>query len=258
VTELEIVTFAEPSSHRAIARLFAGRKRLWTSIFILTLTSVEPASAQSPFQDLSFESASIVPANSGDSDNIKAAPALPGWTVYYGATPQGTIDYDEASVGYANVSLFSSSCRQGAPFGLIQGRYYVLLQEGLFGSSRPGDPPPWATASIAQTGLVPITATGLTFRASIAQITVSLGGTMLPLDVLDSGQGYATYECDVSQFAGQTAQLKFTAGDPTVYLDDICFSSAPVAPVPEPVGLALFALGGTLLWWRRGVRRNAR
>ena len=141
--------------------------------------------------------------NFGDSDNIKAAPALPGWTVYYGTTTQGSIDYNDASVGGVNVSLFSSACRQGAPFGLIQGRYYVLLQEGLFGSSRPGDPLPWATASIAQTGQVPTSATSLTFRASIAQLTVSLGRTMLPR-FLDHFRVARHTNANVGQFcAGQ-------------------------------------------------------
>jgi hypothetical protein len=250
--------FAETVSDNAILRAFAGRRMLLACVSLLALSQVQRASAQIAFQDLDFESASVVPAKFGDNDDIKSGPALPGWTVYYGTTPQGTIEYNDPSVAGASVSLLSSSYRHGAPSGLIQGRYYVLLQEGLFGSSQPGDPPPWATASIAQTAQVPITATTMTFRASIAQLTVSLGGTVLPLDVLNSYQGYDIYQCDVSQFAGQTAQLEFTAGDPTVYLDDISFSSTPVLPAPEPASMGLFAIGGALLWWRRGVREKGR
>jgi len=258
VVEGELVTFAEPSSHQAIARRVAGQRFLWTCVFLLALCQVQPTSAQIAFQDLDFESASVVPAKSGDNDDIKAGPALPGWTVFYGTSPQTTIEYNDPSVGDASASLLNSSYRHGAPSGLIQGRYYMLLQEGASGSSHPGDEAPWETVSIAQTAQVPISAASMTFRASIAQLTVSLGGTVLPLNVLDSYQGYDIYECDVSQFSGQTAQLEFTAGDPTVYLDDISFSSTPVLPAPEPASLGLFAIGGALLWWRRGAREKGR
>jgi hypothetical protein len=226
----------------------AGRALGLACVFLLALTVTRRAGAQGTFQDLDFESGAIVPMNYGGTTDIQAGSALPGWTVYYGKTPQTSLCYDSASVGGANVSLLSSAWRGGEPPGLIHGRYCLLLQEGYSGSAQPGDQQPWETVSIAQTAQVPASAMSLTFRASVADLTVTLGGTVLSLDVLNSYQGYDVYECDVSQFAGQTAQLEFTAGDPTVYLDDISFSPAPV---PEPATLGIFVAGGALLWWRR-------
>jgi hypothetical protein len=223
-------------------------------VCLLVLTAAGHAGAQGTFQNLDFESATIVPMNPGDTADIKAGSALPGWTVFYGKTQQASICYDCASVGGANISLLGSTWRGGAPPGLSHGRYYVLLQEGACGTAQPGDQQPWETVSIAQTAQVPDSAVSLTFRASVADLTVTLGGTVLSLDVLNSCQGYDVYECDVSQFAGKTAQLEFTAGDPTVYLDDISFSPAPV---PEPATLGIFVAGGALLW-RRGAARRKR
>ena len=231
----------------------AGRALGWACVFLLALTVVRRARAQGSFQNLDFESGAIVPMTSGDATDIKAGSALPGWTVYYGKTSQASIGCDSASVGGANVSLLGSAWRGGAPQGLIHGRYYLLLQEGNSGSAQPGDQPPWETVSIAQTAQVPASAMSLTFRASVADLTVFLGGEALPLNVLSSCQGYDIYECDVSRFAGQTEQLEFTGGDPTVYLDDISFSPAPV---PEPAALGLFLTGGALFWRRRAARGN--
>lgn len=224
-------------------------------VCLLALTAAGHAGAQSSFQNLDFESAAIVPMNPGGTTDINAGSALPGWTVFYGKTQQASISYNSASVGGANISLLSSTWRGGAPAGLIHGRYYVLLQEGTCGSAQPGDQQPWETVSIAQTAQVPVSAVSLTFRASVADLTVTLGGTVLSMDALNSYQGYDDYECDVSQFAGKTAQLEFTAGDPIVYLDDISFSPAPV---PEPATPWIFLAGGAVLWWcRRSFRIRA-
>jgi hypothetical protein len=231
----------------------AGRALGLACVFLLALTVVRRAGAQGTFQDLDFESGAIVPMNYGDTAEIEAGSALPGWTVYYGKTQQASLCYDNASVGGANVSLLSSAWRGGTPSGMIHGRYCLLLQEGYSGSAQPGDQQPWETVSLAQTAQVPASAMSLSFRASVADLTVSLGGTVLSLNVLNSCQGYDVYECDVSQFASQTSLLEFTAGDPTVYLDDISFSPAPV---PEPTALGLFLAGGALLWWRRAAGRN--
>jgi hypothetical protein len=231
--------------------LNAGRGWHWTRICLLASTVVARAWGQDPFQDLDFQSGAIVRMNSDDPSEISACSALPGWTVYYGKTHETTIGYNLASIGQANVSLLSSGWRDGAPPGFARGGYYLLLQEGSYGSSQPGDEPSWETVSLAQTAQIPATAMSMTFRASVAQLTVFLDGTVLPVEVLDSGRGYDTYECDVSQFAGETAQLEFTAGDPTVYLDDIRFS--PV-PVPEPLAARVFLAGGALLLWRRAFR----
>jgi hypothetical protein len=246
VRESELVTNSDVVS-------FLTKARRWVGAGLLLAFLTWNAAAQKSFQDLNFDSGSIAPARSGDDDDILASAALPGWSVNYGSAQQEIIGYNRSSDDRANVSLLTSSFRHGAPQGMLHGRYYLLLQEGTYGSFQPGDEPLWETVSISQTAEVPTTAASLTFDASIAQFTVSLDGTVLPLDVLQACKGYDVYACDVSEWAGETAQLKFTADDPTVYLDDICFSSSPV---PEPAALMPFALCAGLSWWLCFGRRG--
>jgi hypothetical protein len=235
----------------------AYRRRLKTAIrggfaASLALSLTWRAMAGPAFTNLNFGSARIVPAKPGDYSEIVASSALPGWTVYYGATPQSTIGYDQTSIENANASLFDSACRTGAPSGFTDGGYYLLLQEGDLGSSMPGDTPPWVAVSIAQTAEIPPSANTLTFRASVAQFTVFFGSTLLPVTVQSSHQGFDIYDCDISALAGQTGELRFTACDPTVYLDDIQFLSSAV---PEPGSLGLLGAGALMVSLIRGGSR---
>jgi hypothetical protein len=103
-------------------------------------------------------------------------------------------------------------------------------------------------ASLFQTGLVPAGTKTLSFFAdSYGPFSVSLGGTNLNLISSPvAGQNYALYEADISAFAGQTAELQFTAFAQNPYdnqihwlsLDDILLS--PDA-IPEPGAFALTA-----------------
>jgi hypothetical protein len=55
----------------------------------------------------------------------------------------------------------------------------------------------------------------------------------------------------MSQFAGQTGELRFTAVNSSGRLDFIQFSNQPI---PEPSTVGLFAIGVLLLGWRsRGL-----
>ena len=91
-----------------------------------------------------------------------------------------------------------------------------------------------------------------------ASLTVSFGGNSLSPVMLSSGQSpsgqlYGVYGVNITQYAGETGQLEFTAvannnGPSWTELDDITFS--PNA-VPEPNTLALILLGGlALVRWR--------
>jgi hypothetical protein len=64
---------------------------------------------------------------------------------------------------------------------------------------------------------------------------------------------------DISSFAGQTGELRFTAPVTLLsfnipYLDNIQFS---IEPIPEPGTLGLFALGALLLGWRPWRRKKS-
>ena len=90
-------------------------------------------------------------------------------------------------------------------------------------------------------------------------LAVSLNGQALNTLLYSASSGYNTYAADVSSFAGQTANLAFSAvssypaGFEIFVLDDISFSPTVA---PEPSALGLFALGGLLLGCRRW--RNSR
>ena len=153
----------------------------------------------------------------------------------------------------------------------------IVLQDNTSGDSRfgkftvslvSGFPPGGigsGAASLAQVGAVPANAKTLlfeteTFGTKVGKYTLAyLGGKSLsPVFVAPGLVGV-----DVSAFAGQTAELRFTApfvpdtifGGQTFFpLDNIRFSS--VALVPEPSTWAVVGCGGLALWAMRGLRRS--
>jgi hypothetical protein len=195
------------------------------------------------FVNLDFESAQIIPASGSLPNGIDTTNALPGWTIFVGATRQSQITYNNPALGATWVYLNATN---GAN---ISGNFSVVLQGGLSASA----------ASITQTGLVPASAMSLFFEAqpSVGTLQVSLGGQNLSFIALSVGVNYTLYAADISAFAGQTQQLTFSALQDSQHLynnwniDNIQFSSTAV---PEPGTLALVGLGSALLaarQWRK-------
>jgi hypothetical protein len=198
------------------------------------------ASAQN-FQNLDFESPDLSGYSAGAS--IPLSIGLPGWDAYYGSGINRTI--------VTNIFYGGHPGPGGAPQGL------TLLSTNLHQTTLQGalslmlvSPFAASPATIFQTGMVPTSATSLRFRVegSFTNInfTVSFGGQTLAVHPLANRDGYILYGVDVSSFAGQTAELDFTAvpsldlGGRTV-LDGIEFSAVAI---PEPaihcfLGLAL-------------------
>lgn len=119
---------------------------------------------------------------------------------------------------------------------------------------------------MAQTGLVPAGTESLWFKAhlefwgSSASFGVTLGGETLSLIPVQAGTNYILYAADVHTWAGQTAELDFTAfaqrphiGAVNLFLDSIQFSTQVV---PEPGVFGLCVLGAVLLGWRVVGRRR--
>ena len=209
---------------------------------IFALSIVFNSHAQGIFQNLNFE-LPVQPLIRDENAQVPTANAIPGWTAYFGSTPLPTIVYDSVSIGRASVSLQDAKY----VYGPIQGNYSVLLQPSNFGVT---------SAAVGQIGEIPATALALRFYGSMSLI-VTFGGQPLELVKIGSGPNYDQIAADISPFAGQTGELRFTAADLPVhnlmYLDAIRFS--PVA-VPEPSVYSLLAFGLFGLGWRAHHRHQ--
>ena len=190
------------------------------------------------FQDLDFEAPTFVPAGSGYQGSVDPDLALPGWTAYWGTTPAPFILHDNEFLDSAGISILDTNGLYGYSLlsQTLEGQYTLLLQGGFSLTSYPNR----QSVAVAQTGQIPSWARSMTFLVSGQNFDVSVGGQSRPLINGDS--------VDVSAFAGQTVEIRFTAFPQPppglainfVYLDDISFSPVSV-PEPATIGLLLAA-----------------
>ena len=180
-----------------------------------------------------------------------------------GGVQQTAALYDTATLDTSAISIIDDlwSNPFGRPAGPIQGDFTAILIAGL-SPTLPGAQP--VDVRLAQTGLVPVGTDSLEFKALTywsdpsQSFAVSLGGQTLSLIPLQAGTNYTLYGADIHDWAGQTAELAFTAIaenphviDNYLYLDSIQFSTEPI---PEPGVFALLALGVSVVGW--GVLRR--
>ena len=226
-----------------------------TVLFVCVVLIVLPGRAQSTFQNLGFESATVPDLPAGQYGGyVSSTQAIPAWTVYLGTDQVTQVLQNNITLGTAAVGLlgpnWTASMGIGFVGGIIESNYSVVLQAGQ-------DPfslrPAVVNASISQVGLVPANAQSLQLKTagtSYGIVSVSFAGQNLPLVALEtSNPNYTLYGANISAFAGQSGALTFTAStavnpDNTAELDSIVFSTQSI---PEPGGLALFGVGGLLL-----------
>jgi hypothetical protein len=211
------------------------------------------ARAQGSFQNLGFESATLVPAG---FHLVQFAPAFPGWSGYIGGVQETLAVYNNVYLDTSGIAIIDRGWTNslGQYGSVIEGNYTAVLMAGVVnGLNDPED------VTLSQTSLVPASVQSLWFKAQLdgpfGFLQVTLGGERLSLLDMGSGTNYTLYAADIHSFAGQTAELDFTAfaqrphiGDNYVFLDAIQFSDQPI---PEPGVAGLWALGILLVAWRR-------
>ena len=191
--------------------------------------------AQGTFRNLSFESANV----SGYAPGfIPITNALPGWIGYIVYNEALEFQFDE--VIYNSVSLGAAAITlqgPGSQLPILQGSYSVFLQP-QFGSG-------FSVPAIAQAGTIPASAQSIRFYAlggAVYPLTfLTFAGQQIPVSLLNNTPNYSIYGGDVTAFANQPGELRFTGGG---YLDNIFFSGQPI---PEPGAGSLFAIGALLL-----------
>lgn len=229
-----------------------------TSLIVVLFVGSRNVPAQT-FVNLGFESTTISTVHYPGGDRYFAT--LPGWS-YYGIPSEGgpgTVNYNTIALDAAAVTLHGTSSLS-AP--AIQGSYSVLLQGGTIAGGMA-----YRTngASVFQTGQIPASSLSLIYLGGGA-VRVSFNGQALSRVVLGSTASYTIWGLDVSAYAGQSGELRFTAPWLTAgVLDGIQFSSTAI---PEPSGFALLSLGSfcwlvaimlkTKGWERTEARRGRR
>jgi hypothetical protein len=216
-----------------------------SSLVVVSLTFTMKLLGQG-FVNLDFEDTTITPVGSPASTSYVAT--VPGWTW----SPPGIFAYYYADcVAYNDIALDSPQVTLHSvddPFGYpaIDGNYSILLQGGSqFVSST-------SYSAIWQTGQIPATAESLIYWGGALQVTFD-GQSLTPI-AIGNAANYTVWAMDISAYAGQTGELRFTKPwldtnfSDGALLDNIQFS--PV-PVPEPSTLALF---GVCLFFLSGTR----
>ena len=197
--------------------------------------------AQPAFQNLDFEAAQLV-STTGRPSFVDFAAAAPGWAGHLDGVLQTSIWSNNLPVGSGGYFTMDAP-----PWTVPQGQYAISFGSGFGANTN-------ETATLSQTGQVPIGSKSLTFLVSVFKPDLSLGGQDLPLADLGYGPAGSSvlWGADVSAFAGQTVELRFSVG--AVFLDDIRFSESPI---PEPCTRVLAGLGIlALLVVRRGRLRS--
>jgi hypothetical protein len=230
-------------------------------LFSLYITSVCVMSArsQSSFQNLGFEDVVIQDAPSGyvpfDAfDPIDANAALPFWTVLEDSSVCTAIWGAPQALDETSVALVSEGAPNQAGNSPLAGNYCIQMY--AFADAPSGF---FKTASISQTGFVPVGTKSIQFLISSPPVaggqieanpTITLNNIPIPIFQQSASGGILTMVGDVSAFADSTAQLDIqcigTSGLPGTLsenifnLDSISFSPSPV---PEPNTKSLMVIG---------------
>ncbi len=219
------------------------------SLVLLLAGNITTIYAQSAFQNLDYESATVPVLPPNQFSVLPISLGLPGWSAFLGTNQQNEVYLNGLSLGSSEVSILGPNI---SPSLIIEGKFTALLSAGAQGD-----------ASISQVGSIPLSAEALLFKAKPGNgvFTVSLAGQAVQTVPLTVTLSYTLFGADISTFSGQSTELKFTAvsdfasgqGINNLYLDSISFSTQPI---PEPGPIAIFSLGAVSLAW--SLRKKAK
>lgn len=161
---------------------------------------------------------------------------MKGWQAYPGALAYNTI-----SLGGAAVVLHDENSPYFSP---LIGNYSAVLFNGIQPPVGDG-----LIAEIGQTGTIPVGTLSLRFVATSLSPVVSFGGNAIAVQQVGSTARYNVFAGDISSFAGQTGELRFSQ---TGLFDQVTFSTVAV---PEPATMALLLAGAVLLSVSRRLRQ---
>ncbi len=225
----------------------------------LCLTLALAITARSaPFQNLDFESAKIdslkdsaiyVAAFDGPTTDL-----LPGWQVFHESQPATRLGFN---VGDFDNPIYASLLSSVGP-GVneqqlaIQGNYTLRFKVDL------------DEYSVVQRGNIPSDAQFLEFTFRQMPFAVSINGLNLSPPIQNGAFGPSgdRARVDISHFAGQNVELKFTTSSAVFGPSGLHEIDAITFSVPEPSPLALVCFGGGcwLCWgfWRRSRVKRTR
>jgi hypothetical protein len=232
-------------------------KRLAT--LLLAGFCIIDARSQGTFQNLNFESTSLVPIPGDPHSRVQFAQAFPGWAGYVGTNQQTAAQYNQAFLDSSGISIIDHGSIFPPSTRVIEGNFTAVLIAGFaLGTFQPAD------TTLAQSGLIPAGTQSLLFNAYFSLnpgFGVTLGGQLLSLLPIRSDPNSTLYGADIHAYAGQSAELAFTAfaqnphmSNNYLLLDSIQFSNQPI---PEPSVFGFFAFGVLLLGWRLGWKSKS-
>jgi hypothetical protein len=135
--------------------------RIPSTLVCSLLLSVAGSLAQGTFQNLDFESATIIPSS---PSLVQFGPAFPGWTGYVGTHQLSSTDgvlYDTVNLGSSAISIIDQGWTNSFG-GPIDGTFTAVLQAGLLGGSTN-----YGSTTLSQTGTIPANAQSLRFKADV-------------------------------------------------------------------------------------------
>lgn len=217
---------------------------------VLVFAGAHQLLGQGTFQNLGFETTTITPVVFPGGTRYVAT--VPGWAW----TPPGNaVNGDTNSVAYDDVALDAPAVTlQGtsSPFApAISGSYSILLQGGS------QFVPSSSYSAIWQSGQMPADAVSLIYWGGALQ--VSFNGHLLTPVAIGNTANYTIWGMDISAYAGQTGELRFTKPWlPTNFSDGALLDNIQISPVavPEPSVLALFGVSLLLPLSRSWIARS--